>query len=426
MKKVEWDQVYEGEQQYITKYLKGYDAKKSIGLALSGGGIRSTAFSIGVIQALHNKNILGKISYLSTVSGGGFSGSALTWFKLKFETFPFGDKKTFQGSQAFVEGEDGGLFKTLKKTSTSASNAILSYIRQHGNYLVPFELGKAALLARALLSVLHSALAYLLIISLVFFLLFLLIYTPGVMECVWKTLGYIGVDKATISNLLHIWKNNGPSTLQVNFTAFFILATVGFGGFYAILIVLYGLSTFVSQETTAGYCSRVWVERAMGWLVTLLAGALVLALIPLGLELMAFTGDKAISTGVFGGTTIIGALVAVFKFWQNISGKESKGGVLSSLLMQAVVLLVIFAVLSLGFRVGAFAFKTGTSLWLLFAVTAFMALVVNLNLVSPHRMYRDRLAETFLWNFDKGAEAKLCDRGKLALHTPLSEMVTDK
>ena len=39
-----------------------------IGLAFSGGGIRSATFNLGVLQALANANLLNKIDYLSTVS----------------------------------------------------------------------------------------------------------------------------------------------------------------------------------------------------------------------------------------------------------------------------------------------------------------------------------------------------------------------
>ena len=49
-----------------------------IGLALSGGGIRSATFSLGVIQALAKHGVLKKVDYLSTVSGGGFIGSCLS------------------------------------------------------------------------------------------------------------------------------------------------------------------------------------------------------------------------------------------------------------------------------------------------------------------------------------------------------------
>lgn len=49
--------------------------KNVVGLALSGGGVRSATFALGVLQALAEKNKLRHVDYLSTVSGGGFAGS---------------------------------------------------------------------------------------------------------------------------------------------------------------------------------------------------------------------------------------------------------------------------------------------------------------------------------------------------------------
>jgi hypothetical protein len=49
------------------------------GLALSGGGIRSASFCLGVLQALAHKQVLPRIDYLSTVSGGGYTGGSLTY-----------------------------------------------------------------------------------------------------------------------------------------------------------------------------------------------------------------------------------------------------------------------------------------------------------------------------------------------------------
>ena len=49
-------------------------------LALSGGGIRSAAFALGVMQKFAAADYLRLFDYLSTVSGGGFIGSSLTWF----------------------------------------------------------------------------------------------------------------------------------------------------------------------------------------------------------------------------------------------------------------------------------------------------------------------------------------------------------
>ncbi len=48
-----------------------------IGLALSGGGIRSAAFCLGVLQSLKANGPFEAIDYLSTVSGGGYTGAAL-------------------------------------------------------------------------------------------------------------------------------------------------------------------------------------------------------------------------------------------------------------------------------------------------------------------------------------------------------------
>lgn len=53
-------------------------------LCLSGGGVRSATFNLGVLQGLARCKLLDKFDYLSTVSGGGFIGSWLTaWIKRK-------------------------------------------------------------------------------------------------------------------------------------------------------------------------------------------------------------------------------------------------------------------------------------------------------------------------------------------------------
>jgi hypothetical protein len=68
-----------GEEATRLKAL--YNAAHRLNLAalcLSGGGIRSASVSLGVIQALVDKNLLRKFDFLSTVSGGGYIGSWLS------------------------------------------------------------------------------------------------------------------------------------------------------------------------------------------------------------------------------------------------------------------------------------------------------------------------------------------------------------
>ena len=45
------------------------------GIALSGGGIRSATFNLGLLQGLHELGVLPVLDYLSTVSGGGYMGA---------------------------------------------------------------------------------------------------------------------------------------------------------------------------------------------------------------------------------------------------------------------------------------------------------------------------------------------------------------
>ena len=48
-----------------------------VGLALSGGGIRSATFGLGVLQGLKRLGLFERLDYVSTVSGGGYIGSWL-------------------------------------------------------------------------------------------------------------------------------------------------------------------------------------------------------------------------------------------------------------------------------------------------------------------------------------------------------------
>ncbi|MGO9605778.1 MAG: hypothetical protein ACLQAT_20730 [Candidatus Binataceae bacterium] len=54
---------------------KKVDDKPTVGFGLSGGGIRSATFCLGVFQALAQSDLLRRIDYISSVSGGGFFAS---------------------------------------------------------------------------------------------------------------------------------------------------------------------------------------------------------------------------------------------------------------------------------------------------------------------------------------------------------------
>jgi predicted acylesterase/phospholipase RssA len=103
----------------------------TVGLALSGGGVRSAAFCMGALQAIEVARALERIDYLSTVSGGGYIGSSLT-AALNTHKTPSKDK------------DRPPIFASLISGSETPS---VQHIRDYSNYLIPhgfFDLVQSA------------------------------------------------------------------------------------------------------------------------------------------------------------------------------------------------------------------------------------------------------------------------------------------
>jgi hypothetical protein len=99
-----------------------------LGLAFSGGGIRSATFNLGVLQALGEMDMLRWVDYLSTVSGGGYIGSWLgAWIKRAGSTPP-------ATPVAEVEHRLSPNQSTL--LSGEPVNPI-HFLREYSNYLTP-------------------------------------------------------------------------------------------------------------------------------------------------------------------------------------------------------------------------------------------------------------------------------------------------
>jgi hypothetical protein len=78
VKKISFEKAKEEEFKSIQKLHTDKTPESLVGLAFSGGGIRSATFGLGVLEALKGKDLLKKIDYLSTVSGGGYIGAWLS------------------------------------------------------------------------------------------------------------------------------------------------------------------------------------------------------------------------------------------------------------------------------------------------------------------------------------------------------------
>jgi hypothetical protein len=96
--------------------------KEQSALCLSGGGIRSGTFALGLIQGMARHGLLGKFDYLSTVSGGGYMGAWLT---------------------AWIHRHPEGLAGVMRDLSYGDAKKVdpdpapLQYLRQYSNFITP-------------------------------------------------------------------------------------------------------------------------------------------------------------------------------------------------------------------------------------------------------------------------------------------------
>jgi hypothetical protein len=114
------------------------DRAQLMGLALSGGGIRSATFCLGVIQALARLRLLHGFDYLSTVSGGGYIGAWLS--ALIFRSRKPG--QSVADALAAVEHDLGGKAQPWCTAGTPAADCppehpSLRFLRRYSNYLTP-------------------------------------------------------------------------------------------------------------------------------------------------------------------------------------------------------------------------------------------------------------------------------------------------
>ncbi len=138
------------------------------GLALSGGGIRSATFNLGFVKALNEKGIFKYADYLSTVSGGGYTGGFIQQ-RLK-------DNQNY--NELFTEEE-------------------MKYLKEHGDYLRP---GKGIIkfyeslnfyINTVVLIILNSIWYILFFAFAVFALIFIGVHIPNVSENIYNTISLL-------------------------------------------------------------------------------------------------------------------------------------------------------------------------------------------------------------------------------------------
>lgn len=101
-------------------------------LCISGGGIRSATFALGVLQGLASSDLLSRFDYISTVSGGGYIGSWLSSWSRRDTDGIRGVER--QLARADIAEEEG---KAAIETKIEPEPRPVRHLRDYSNYLTP-------------------------------------------------------------------------------------------------------------------------------------------------------------------------------------------------------------------------------------------------------------------------------------------------
>ena len=302
----------------------------STALCISGGGIRSAVFGLGIIQALAGRAggkgtdpLLGQFNYLSTVSGGGYIGG---WLSAWLSRRPFAEVVEQ------LNGHDGGI--------TGVEPTPIGDLRRDSNYLTPkVGLLSADTWAAAAMVIRNMLLNWILLIPLL--LLSLIVLKLGAVGLAWLphsagdprdgvALGILVAvslilvltglrftmlsqrregpasvtqDRFLIGNLLPMlaagvaWTGAvdtliGYRLLIVSPLADLLVVSALFG------VIVFGVAQAITFFTTTEILStlihwreignRVWTRTVFGWLA---AGAVYGAFLSLGAKLLGSGGD---------------------------------------------------------------------------------------------------------------------------------------
>ena len=391
------DDVWIAEREHLNKFLdekeKLSDENRGWGLAISGGGIRSSSFGLGVIQELVNNSLLERMHYMSTASGGGYLGSALTFalyqgkgiYSTQKDKFPLGRK---------------GLVRDKDKPDTDddkrVDNDLLDYIRLHGSYLTPTaSLDIVSFVAVVIRSSIMSLLVYFSFLTVLMTGGIWLIYYLSnhlLRQFFSQFSEFTGLAGKTMTKGIMLW------------IGLFILAFIILKG------LIYSLGTFFGNKkfSLSSYSNHVTGQAFIGILLKISLTCFLFGTIPFIVGWI-----KDFIGWVAGGSTLFGAIVGLWQY-SKAHKKSSNSGTSTNLLIYTGAFALFYGILLFSYLCATRFFLVEDDLsfahpFLLILLLGFSILfgwMVNLNRLGPHHIWRNRLMEAFMPDADAVNENK--------------------
>jgi hypothetical protein len=404
------------------------------GLALSGGGIRSATFNLGVLQGLAELNLLICFDYLSTVSGGGYIGAFWSAWRARSAT-----KDPFPASS---KGE-------LHPCSGPECPEI-RHLREFSNFLVPklglFTLDTGNAVVTVVASLIPSLLAALSLILLVLYTwagtawhLFnqparnrstavfvgALLLIQSVFELWWhrsskaegrSMAAYVFFSVLGLAAAGVLWQRLFPFWFFSPSVLRRLLAPAGAAGGAALLLIIVRWLLSRWMESFSSRSLRGALDRALSRFLFAVAAWLVLGgLCAAGLWLSDHSVMALLAAGTSGG-----AFAWVRKILISEPSKPRVGGFveqLKPLIPQILAYITVALMAILCFTLLLQYVGHEPTIWLrlapLWAAVGIILLTLlffNPNEVGIHAFYRSRLARTYLGASNAVSQKTNCNR----------------
>ncbi len=395
-------QLLDAEEEYIRNWRRKNarpDEELNVltGLALSGGGIRSASFGLGVLQALAHANVLKKFDYLSTVSGGGYIGASITWL-LSDKVQQTQPKQQTEKHQQCKFGLDAGNFPYgtdapsahAETRDNEVQQSLLRYLREHGHYLSPGNgLNIFALIGVVLRGTTLNLIFWLSVIISVFMLGF---WLPQQIPLIQEL-----VANPWLASLMV--KTGGDLRWSEALAGYEFFLRIAFGiTFLSVIgIIVYSIATWM-KRTSNLHMEKLWYglrrqsEKWSSILIPMTLVVLAIGLLPVATAYLVAMGPAML---------IADMLIHIYLFMGKLTVNKEES---LPWLVPLASGLFLYGLLSVAFLLAYQVYQLDIAV--LISVAVLLVAIItgyfaNLNYLSVHRFYRDRLMEAYLPDIDK-------------------------
>lgn len=409
----DWEDVFDAEMVFLEKPNSPNKDPRLSGLCLSGGGVRSAIFCGGVLEYLTKIDRLSKFDYISTVSGGGYTGAAKSyWQKKKTLEEEKAEAQLVQPTNQLFDDEpdeselpEVSLFSTDfdsddKSDYVRRLQEHLSYIRHlraNISYLMPTGFGGALIGT------------YVVLRSLILNFIIWIGLTAGAFHVLLsidlfgrKVVPEVPVSVATDTSFSAsgaFWQN--AKKLLPDSDVFLVFASIGLLAvlFLMLLIPIFSIGTVIKKQS--GYMWRKRVEQAGSLLFGVALICIPVGFLPVALDNISiiFNLLTSILKGENSGTAALGTVGAIVGSATAVFGlfRARLGGVFGWFSSTTIIIGALLLILSVALLSMHLAEELSRGWLLTLVVTSVvLAAACNINDVSLGRFYRDRLMEAFL------------------------------